>query len=143
VDICVQRAWKQWQVRRFMAAYGINRKLARTVAWSTTMASVTYGIEIIYEGQQWIIDQIQKVNVKIVKDVAGLKVTTAGCDAIRSAYVPLTRAMLDRRAERHFLRLLTQKNSNSDLIPDQPDGSRRRSATFGWTLREATSEGNR
>jgi hypothetical protein len=32
-----------------------------------------------------------------------------------------TRAMLDRRAERHFLRLLTQKNSNSDLIPDEPD----------------------
>jgi hypothetical protein len=30
--------------------------------------------------------------------------------------------MLDRRAERHLLRLLTQKNSNSDLIPKEPDG---------------------
>jgi hypothetical protein len=30
--------------------------------------------------------------------------------------------MLDQRAERHFMRLLTQKNSNSDLIPDEPDG---------------------
>jgi hypothetical protein len=29
--------------------------------------------------------------------------------------------MLDRRAERHFMRLLTQKNSNSDLLPDEPD----------------------
>jgi ribonuclease HI len=123
IDACVQRArWKQQQVRRFMAAYGINRKLARTVAWSTAMATATYGIEVMYEGQQWIVDQIQKVNVKIAKDIAGLKSTTAGCDAIRSADTPPTRAMLDRRTERHFMRLLTQKNSNSDLIPDELDG---------------------
>jgi hypothetical protein len=48
-----------------MAAHGISRKLARRVAWSTTMATATYGIEIIYESQQWIIDQIQEVNVKV------------------------------------------------------------------------------
>jgi hypothetical protein len=43
VDNCVQRGlWKQQHVRRFMAAHGINRKLARTVAWSTTMATATY-----------------------------------------------------------------------------------------------------
>jgi hypothetical protein len=30
--------------------------------------------------------------------------------------------MLDRRTERHFMRLLTQKNANSDLIPDELDG---------------------
>jgi hypothetical protein len=29
--------------------------------------------------------------------------------------------MLDRRTEQHFLRLLTQKNTNSDLIPQEPD----------------------
>jgi hypothetical protein len=33
----------------------------------------TYGIEVMYEGQEWIVDQIQKVNVKIAKDIAGLK----------------------------------------------------------------------
>jgi hypothetical protein len=120
---CVQRViWKQQQVRRFMAAHGINRKLARTVSWSTTMAKATYGIEVIYEGQQWIVDQIQKVNTKIAKDIAGLKSTAGGCDAIRSADIPPTRAMLDGRAECHFMRLITQKNSNSNLIPDEPDG---------------------
>jgi hypothetical protein len=31
--------------------------------------------------------------------------------------------MLDRRAEHHFLRLLTQKNSNSDLIPHELDAT--------------------
>jgi hypothetical protein len=52
VDTCVQRAlWKQQQVRRFMAAYGINRKLARTVSWSTSMATATYGLDVIYGGQ--------------------------------------------------------------------------------------------
>jgi hypothetical protein len=92
VDNCVQRGlWKQQHVRRFMAAHGINRKLARTVAWSTA----TYGMGVIYEGQQWIVDKIQMVNVKIAKDIAGLKATTAGCDAIRSADIPPTRVMLD------------------------------------------------
>jgi hypothetical protein len=53
VDICVQKArWKQEQVRRCMAVHSINRKLARTVLWSTTMATATYGLDVIYEGQQ-------------------------------------------------------------------------------------------
>jgi hypothetical protein len=78
-------------------------------------------MEVIYEGQEWIVDQIQKVNVKIAKDIAGLKATTAGCDAIRCADIPLTRAMLDRRTERHFLWLIAQNNTNSDMIPDELD----------------------
>jgi hypothetical protein len=89
-----------------MAAHGINRKLARTVAWSTAMATATYGIEVMYEGQEWIVDQIQKVTVRIAKDIAGLQGTTEGCDAIRSADIPPTCPMLDRHAESHFLRLL-------------------------------------
>jgi hypothetical protein len=107
---------------RFMRAYEIDRKLARTVAWSTAMATATYGIEVMYESQQWIIDQIQKVNVNIAKDIAGVKSTTVGCDVIRSADTQPTRVMLDRRTERHVMRLLTQKNSNSDLIPHELDG---------------------
>jgi hypothetical protein len=69
-----------------------------------------------------IVDRIQKVNIKISKDIDGLKLTTPGCDAIRSADTPPIRGMLDRRAERHFMRLLTQKNSNSDPIPHEPEG---------------------
>jgi hypothetical protein len=91
-----------------------------TVSWSTAMTSATYGIEVIYEGQQWIVHQIQKVNTRVAKNVAGLRTTTAGCDAIRSADIPPTCPMLNRRAERHFMRLLTQ-NTSSDLIPDEPD----------------------
>jgi hypothetical protein len=49
------------------------------------------------------IDKIQTVNVRIAKDIAGLRATTAGCDAIRSADIPAIRAMPDRRIERHFL----------------------------------------
>jgi hypothetical protein len=122
VDNCVQRGLlKQQHVRRFMTTDGINRKLARTVAWSTTMATATYGMEAIYVGQHWIVDQIQKVNVKIAKDIAGLKAIIAGCDAIRCADIPPTRAMLDRRTECHFLRVITQNNTNSEMIPDEPD----------------------
>jgi hypothetical protein len=66
--------------------------------------------------------RFRKVNVKIAQDIAGLKLTTTRCDAIRRADNPPTRGMLDRRTERHFMRLLTKKNSNSDLIPDKLDG---------------------
>jgi hypothetical protein len=59
-----------------MGGHGINRKLARTVLWSTSMATATYGLDVIDKGQQWIVDQIQKVAVRIAKDVAGLKATT-------------------------------------------------------------------
>jgi hypothetical protein len=53
VDTCVQRArWTQQQVRRFMAGHGVNRKLARTVSWATSMATATYRLDVIYEGQQ-------------------------------------------------------------------------------------------
>jgi hypothetical protein len=58
------------------------------------MTIATYGIEVIYKGQQWIVDKIQKVNTRIAKDVAGLRATTVGCDAIRSADIPPTRPML-------------------------------------------------
>jgi hypothetical protein len=108
VETCVQRAlWDQQLVRRFMGGYGINRKLAPTVSWSTSMATATYRLDVIYEGQQWIVNQIQKVAIRTAKDVAGLKATTAGSDAIRSADIPPTRAMLDRWTERHFMRMLT------------------------------------
>jgi hypothetical protein len=86
------------------------------------MATATYGIEIIYEGQQWIVDQIQKVVVRIAKDIAGLRGTIAGCEEIHSADIPPTRPMLYRRTKWYFLKLLTQKNTNSDLIPQEPDG---------------------
>jgi hypothetical protein len=92
------------------------------VSWSTVMTTATYGIEVIYEGQQWIVDRIQKVNTRISKDVAGLRATAAGCNAIRSADIPPTRPVLDRCAEWHFMRLVTQNNTNSDPIQDEPDG---------------------
>jgi hypothetical protein len=54
------------------------------------MITTTYGIEVIYKGQQWIVDQIQKVNIKIAKNIAGLKSTTLVCDVISSADTPQT-----------------------------------------------------
>jgi phage-related minor tail protein len=100
-----------------MAAHGINRKLAQIVSWSTAIATAIYGFEIIYKGQQWIVDQIQKVAVRIAKDIAVLRGTTAACNIIHKADIPSTHLMLDCRTEQHFLRFLTQNNTNSDLIP--------------------------
>jgi hypothetical protein len=71
------------------------------------MATATYGIKIMYKDTDEIVDQRQKVNGKIAKDIAGSQSTTAGCDTIRSTYTPPIRAMLDQHMERHFMRLLT------------------------------------
>jgi hypothetical protein len=113
---------KQPPVGRFIAGRGINRWLVQRVSWSTSMATATYGLVVIYEGQQWIIDQIQNVAFQIAKDVAGLQATMAGCDAIWSADIPPIWAMLDRKTEHYFMRMQTKNNPNGDLIPDEADG---------------------
>jgi hypothetical protein len=68
------------------------------------------------------VDKIQKVAVRIAKDIGRIRATPAVCDAIHSADIPPTRPMLDSHTERHFLRLLSQTNTNSDLIPQEPKG---------------------
>jgi hypothetical protein len=48
--------------------------------------------------------------------------------------------MLDRRTDRQFLRILTQNNSNSDPIPDEPDGMVHEQdlpILYRWTERSA------
>jgi hypothetical protein len=54
------------------------------------MASARWRIEAIYEGQQWIVDKIHMVNIRIEKDIGGLKSITGGCDAITRAEIPPT-----------------------------------------------------
>jgi hypothetical protein len=46
----------------------------------------------------------------------------AGCDANQSANIPPIRAMLDWQTESHFMRMLTQKTLNNDLVLDDADG---------------------
>jgi hypothetical protein len=75
------------------------------------MTTAPYGIEAIHEVQKWIVDQIQKVNTRNANDVARLSATTAGCDAIRSAGIPPTRPMLERRAARHFMKAASNKQN--------------------------------
>jgi hypothetical protein len=105
-----------------MAGHGIHQELTRTVSWSTSMATATYALDVIYEGQQWIVDQIQNVAIPVAKDVDGLKATTAGYDAIRITDIPPTRAILARRIEPHFRRRLIQNNPKSYLVPGEADG---------------------
>jgi hypothetical protein len=48
-----------------MQGWGINRELARTVAWSTSMATAAYGIEEIWEGQPWIVQSFHRLTAQI------------------------------------------------------------------------------
>jgi hypothetical protein len=105
-----------------MAGHVLNQKLARTVSWSTSMATATYELDIIYEGEKWIVGQIQKVAVRIANDRPRLRATRAGFDAIKSTDIPPTRVLLDRWTEHHFMRMLTQNYPDSDLIPVEADG---------------------
>jgi hypothetical protein len=54
-----------------MHRWGIKRQLARTVAWSTSMSTGTYGIEGIWEGQPWIVKEFHRLTARIGQDVAG------------------------------------------------------------------------
>jgi hypothetical protein len=113
VKIRVQQGlWRQPKVARFMQRWGINRKLARTVAWSTSMATAAYGIEAIWEGQLWIVQSFHKLTARIGRDVSGTFSFTMGVDAIREAATPRTRAALDRRTERQFIRMITNSNEH-------------------------------
>jgi hypothetical protein len=107
-----QGLWRQQKVARFMQRWGINRKLARTVAWSTSMATAAYGIEAIWEGQPWIVQSFHKLTARIGRDVSGTFASTMGVDAIREAVTPPTRAALDRRTERQFIRMITNSNEH-------------------------------
>jgi hypothetical protein len=113
VKIRVQQGlWRQQKVARFMQRWGINRKLARTVAWSTSMGTAAYGIEAIWEGQPWIVQSFHKLTARIGRDVSGTFASTMGVDAIREAATPPTRAALDRRTERQFIRMITNSNEH-------------------------------
>jgi hypothetical protein len=66
-----------------MQRRGIDRRLARTVAWSTSMSTAAYGIKAIWEGQQWIVDSFQMLITRIARDVGGTFRSTKQQDAIR------------------------------------------------------------
>jgi hypothetical protein len=71
-----------------MQRWGINRKLARTVAWSISIATAAYGIEAIWEGQLWIVQSFYKLTARTGKDVAGTFASAMGVDIIREAAIP-------------------------------------------------------
>jgi hypothetical protein len=64
------------------------------------MSTAAYGVEAIWEGQQWLLGVFHRLTVAIARTVAGTFSTTKGEDAIRAADTPLTRPILDRRRER-------------------------------------------
>jgi hypothetical protein len=66
-----------------MQRWGINRKLARTAAWSISMATAAYEIKAIWEGQPWIVQSFYKLTARIGRDVSGTFASTMGVDAIR------------------------------------------------------------
>jgi hypothetical protein len=65
-------------IARVMNANGVPRKLARKIAWSVAMSTAAYGIEAIWEGQQWLLDGFHKLTVAIARTVAGTFGTTKG-----------------------------------------------------------------
>jgi hypothetical protein len=78
-----------------MQHWGINTKLGRTVAWSTSMAMAASGIEAIWEVQPWIVQSFHKLIAQIGRDVSGTFAFTMGGDAIHEVALPSTRAALD------------------------------------------------
>jgi hypothetical protein len=112
---------------RVMGANGTPRQLARKVAWAVAMSTAAYGVEAIWEGQQWLADSFDKLTRTIGRTVAGTFSTTKVEDAIRAADTPPT---LDRRRERLLASVLAAPHDapKRALLPPSAndDSSRRR-----------------
>jgi hypothetical protein len=76
---------------RIMTANGIRRKLARKVGWAVAMSTAAYGIELMWEGQAWLLEGFHRLSVNIGRCVAGTFSTAKGEDAIRAADIPPNR----------------------------------------------------
>jgi hypothetical protein len=83
------------EIARVMKPNGIPQKLARKVAWAVAMSAVAYGVEAIWEGQKWLLDDFHRLTVAIGRTVAGTFDTTKGEGAIRAADTPPAEPMLD------------------------------------------------
>jgi len=113
-----------------MTANGIPRKLARKVAWAVAMSTAAYGVEAIWERQEWLFKGFNKLTAALGRAVAGIFSTAKGDDAMRAADIPPTRPMLDRRRERLLAAVLAapEGTPKKALLPAPPedDSSRRR-----------------
>jgi hypothetical protein len=117
-----------------MNANGVPRKLARKVAWSVAMSTAAYGVEAIWEDQQWLLDGFHKLTVAIARTVAGTFRSTMGEDAIRAADTPPTKPAMDRRSER-LLRAAMAAPTHSPnrlLLASHPEDDSSRHRISKW-----------
>jgi hypothetical protein len=93
------------------------------------MSTAAYGVEAVWEGQRWLLDDFHRLTVAIGRTVAGTFGTTKGEDAIRAADTPPAEPMLNRR-ERLLISVMTAPavtpmNASSPTHPED-DSSRHR-----------------
>jgi hypothetical protein len=87
------------------------------------MSTAVYGLEAIWEGQKWLLDEFQRLTVAIRSTVAGTFGTTKGEDAIRGADTPPAETMLNRRRERLLITVMTAPvgTPKKALLPTHPE----------------------
>jgi hypothetical protein len=125
-----------------MKANAIPRKLARKVAWAVAMSTAAYGVEAIWEGQKWLLDDFHRLTVAIGRTVAGTFGTTKGEDAIRAADTPPAVPILNRR-ERLLISSMTAPagTPKKALLPTHPEDDSGRHRIPRW-FTEASDSGH-
>jgi ribonuclease HI len=144
IKIRVQQGlWRQQKVARFMQCWGINSKLARTVAWSTSMATAAYGIEAIWEGQTWIVQSFHKLTAQIGRDVS--EFGSLGRWLTRSSHSLWARGQHVEQTKPlalHFAVWLDEDESSvhndKESLHLYTDASFRTCAAFGWASRDSS-----
>jgi hypothetical protein len=66
---------------------------------SVAMSTAAYGIEAIWKGQTWLLNEFNRLTVAIGRYVAGTFNTAKGEDATTAADIPPAKPVLDRRSE--------------------------------------------
>jgi hypothetical protein len=106
------------------------------------MSTAAYGVEAIWEGQKWLLDDFHKLTVAIGRNVAGTFWTPKGEDAIRAADTPPAEPMLNRRRERLLISVMTAPagTPKKALLPTHPEDDSGRHRVSKW-FTEASDSG--
>jgi hypothetical protein len=106
------------------------------------MSTAAYGVEALWEGQKWLLDDSSRLTGAIGRTVAGIFGTTKGQDAIRATDTPPAEPMLNRRRERRLTSVMTAPvgTPKKALLPTHPEDDSGRPRIPRWFTEASNSE---
>jgi hypothetical protein len=106
------------------------------------MSTAAYGLEALWEGQKWLLDECHRLTGATGRTLAGIFGTTKGEDAIRATDTPPAEPRLNRRRERLLISVMTAPvgTPKKALLPTHPEDDSGRHRIPRWFTEASNSE---